>query len=68
MTGSPWLTVAQACERAQLSRKTVMNALHDGQLIGHQLTTPGGRWRIHIDALDAWLGQKPTPRRRFHVA
>lgn len=62
MTTSPWLTVAQACDRAQLSRKTVMNALHDGHLQGRQLTTPGGHWRIHVDALDAWLTAPRRPR------
>jgi excisionase family DNA binding protein len=69
MSDSPWLTVRQACERAQRGKQMILAALADESLTGHR---PGerGRWRIHVEDLDAWVrGEKadvqiPTVTRR----
>lgn len=73
MTDTPWLTVAEAADRARMHPETLRRALADGRLHGYQRTAPRGRWLIHIADLDAWL-HNPTPspsrssRRSFHVA
>lgn len=48
-----WHDTLSASEYADCSAETVRRALQDGTLTGHK---PFGRWRIHRDALDAWLG------------
>lgn len=48
-----WFTPQQAGEYTGWSAKTIHRALRDGSLKGTQHTT-GGRWRIHIEDLDAW--------------
>ena len=65
---SPWLTTREACAYSGFGLSKVLTALHDGDLVGRQ-SGPGGRWRIHVDAVDAWLdGSRPAPRRRLHSA
>ncbi|MGH3627488.1 MAG: helix-turn-helix domain-containing protein [Sciscionella sp.] len=60
---TPWLTVAEAAIRARRVRQTVRRALEVGDLDGHQ-TRRGGRWQIHIDAVDAWVRGKPITTQR----
>lgn len=50
-----WFSTSQAAEYAARHPRTIANALRDGELVGHQ-RGPGCSWRIHRDALDAWLG------------
>lgn len=50
-----WLTTEQAAARAQRHEQTVRKALEAGELHGTQRKA-GGRWRIHVDCLDAWCG------------
>jgi excisionase family DNA binding protein len=49
-----WYDTKQAGQYSGWSSKTVVRALRDGSLKGHQ-TSAGHRWRIHRDDLDAWL-------------
>jgi len=48
-----WLTTRQAAERAQRHEQTIRKVLESGELHGSQRVT-GGRWRVHVDCLDAW--------------
>lgn len=50
-----WFDTAQAAVYTGWSRKTVVRALQSGQLRGTQ-HGKGGRWRIHRDWLDEWVG------------
>ena len=51
---SPWLTVRQACARAQVSHPVIYRAIATGRLkavrVDHRR-----QWRIHFLWLDAWL-------------
>lgn len=58
-----WLTTEQAAERAGRHPVTVRRALEAGALHGGQ-SKAGGRWRIHVDCLDAWVLGTDCP----HVA
>jgi excisionase family DNA binding protein len=58
-----WLNVKQAAERAGNHPQTVRKALESGQLHGSQRTT-GGRWRIHVDCLDAWCASELCAHQR----
>lgn len=49
-----WHTTATAAEYTGYAQTTVLRALESGELTGHQ-RTPGARWRIHVDSLDAWM-------------
>lgn len=48
-----WLNTAQAAEHSNSHADTVRKALEAGELHGSQKKTKG-RWRIHVDCLDAW--------------
>lgn len=68
-TPSPWLTVDEARAYARCGRQQMYRALHTGELVGTQRKRPQGTWRIHRDALDAWLRgsnpeQSPTKLKR----
>jgi hypothetical protein len=52
---SPWLTAQQAAERSGRHVVRVRAALLSGDLHGHQ-RRDRGHWRVHVDALDAWVG------------
>lgn len=54
MTTGPWLTVPEAAERARAGVSTVLRALQAEELRGSQITK-GGKWRVHVDDLDAWV-------------
>lgn len=54
-----WFDTKQAADRAGNHRDTVEKALAAGTLHGYQRTTPRGRWRIHVDCLDAWCAGEP---------
>ena len=51
---SPWMTVREAATYTRRSQRTILTALGDDSLRGHR---PGerGRWRVHVDDLDAWV-------------
>lgn len=49
-----WLSPTQAAEHTACSRETIGAALRSGELRGYQRTA-GGRWRIAIEDLDAWV-------------
>lgn len=56
--GRTWFNTTQAGERADMHPTTVLKKLESGVLHGRQ-RTPRGRWRIHVDCLDAWIrGEK----------
>lgn len=48
-----WHNTAQAAEHAGCHPDTVRKAAESGDLHGAQ-RKPNGRWRIHVDCLDAW--------------
>jgi excisionase family DNA binding protein len=54
MTSSPWLTVGEAAERARTGASELHRALAADELRGYQRKT-GGKWRIHVEDLDAWV-------------
>jgi excisionase family DNA binding protein len=56
--GLIWLNTQQAADRAGCHRQTAIKALEAGELHGSQRKA-GGRWRIHVDCLDAWAGGEP---------
>lgn len=58
LSGLIWLNSGQAAERAGCHVQTLLAALASGELHGSQRKT-GGRWRIHVDCLDAWAGGEP---------
>ncbi len=49
-----WLTPAQVQELTGFGRTEVYAALQTGELEGHQ-RGKGRLWRIHIDAVNAWM-------------
>jgi excisionase family DNA binding protein len=58
MTNRTWHSTATAAEYGGCHVVTVLKALEAGELHGAQ-RKPKGRWRIHVDCLDAWLaGEK----------
>lgn len=55
---SPWMLLKDVTVYARSSRREVLEALNDGSLWGRQ-RKPGGTWRTHRDAVDAWLTGRP---------
>lgn len=56
----PWLLVPEVAERARCGKSEVFAALTDGRLRGYQ-RSKGGRWRVHVEDVDAWLrGEAPA--------
>lgn len=49
-----WHNTEQASEYSGYHPDTIAAALRSGELVGTQ-RKKNGRWRIHRDALDAWL-------------
>ena len=49
-----WYSTTQAADYAGRHPKTILDALHLGELHGSQKRA-GCSWRIHRDALDSWL-------------
>lgn len=62
MTEQP-LTPAEVAELVRVSRKTVMRAIHAGELEASQLTQSRGGWRITREAVDEWMATKSNRRR-----
>jgi excisionase family DNA binding protein len=62
VTTRTWHTTATAADYAACHPGTVRRACEEGVLHGSQ-RTPGGRWRIHVDCLDAWLSGDKCPHR-----
>lgn len=54
LSASPWLTVPEAAKRARRNRHTILDALACEELRGHR-RGDRGRWRVHVDDLDAWV-------------
>lgn len=50
----PWLTVPEAAARGRAGESTILRALATEELHGEQ-RVKGGKWRIHVDELDAWV-------------
>ena len=50
-----WMNTAQAAEHAGRHVDTIRKAVESGELHGSQRKVKG-RWRIHVDCLDAWCG------------
>lgn len=50
-----WLNTHQAAEHTGHHVDTIRKALEADELHGHQ-RVKNGRWRVHIDCLDAWCG------------
>lgn len=54
MSESPWLTVTEAAERARIAASDLHRALAGDELRGYQ-RVKGGKWRINVEDLDAWI-------------
>ena len=54
MTGTEWLTVQEAADRAKAGERSIRRALADETLRGHQKCR-NGKWRIDAADLDAWV-------------
>lgn len=50
-----WHTTKTAAEYTGYATSTVLRALESGELVGSQPRGRRSRWRIHRDALDAWM-------------
>lgn len=55
-----WHSTATAAEYADRATVTVLKACESGELHGVQRTARG-RWRIHVDCLDAWIWGRKCP-------
>ena len=55
-----WFSPTEVQTMTRVSRTEIYLALQTGDLKGHQ-RTKGGTWRIHRDAVDAWMrGERMT--------
>lgn len=54
------LTVADVADLVQCSRKTVMRAIHAGDLRAAQLASRG-TWRVRLEDVDAWIELRSLP-------
>jgi len=63
MSARLWHNTTQAAEHAGCHRDTVIKALEADELHGTQRKARG-RWRIHIDCLDAWCGGVRCPHQQ----
>lgn len=61
------LTVEQVANRVQLSSKTVMRAIHAGDLEASQLTRGRGGWRVYETAINDWLTRRSNRQRATAV-
>jgi excisionase family DNA binding protein len=50
-----WLDVHQAAERAGYHWRYIADLCRSGEIHGTQRKR-GGKWRIHVECLDAWAG------------
>ena len=50
-----WHDTKSAGVYAGVSTDTILDALQSGECRGYQRVSPGGKWRIHRDDLDAWM-------------
>lgn len=50
----PWLSLRDAASHVGHHRSMLFRALKVGELHGHQ-RYPGASWRVHIDAIEAWI-------------
>jgi excisionase family DNA binding protein len=58
MTTRIWFATGTAAEYVDCHPNTILKAAESGELHGTQRKTRG-RWRIHVDCLDAWAaGEK----------
>lgn len=58
--GRTWHTTATGAEYADCHPGTVLKACESSELHGVQ-RKKGGRWRIHVTCLDAWIEGRPCP-------
>ncbi|MFH5231929.1 helix-turn-helix domain-containing protein [Antrihabitans spumae] len=67
---SPWMTVPEAAQYARCGHGLVYEACRTGELKANQAGQHAGRrgkWRIHRDAIDEWLGSPATTKRPRHL-
>lgn len=64
---SPWMNVAEAAAYARMSPEEIGRACRTGELHGTQ-RRDGGRWRIHVDNVDAWLLGEPQSHQAPRLA
>ena len=63
MTAPRWLFVSEVAAYTRMDPRTVRIAIRDGRLRATQLVEHG-RYRVHVDDLQAWLhGRRPPARR-----
>jgi excisionase family DNA binding protein len=61
VTGPELMTVAEVAQQSRFSTKTVLRALHAGELVGSKVRS---RWVVWPEAFRAWIdaGRQPTAR------
>lgn len=64
---SPWMTVDEAGAHARMSGEEIARACRAGELHATQ-RRERGRWRIHVDNLDAWLLGEPQSHQARRLA
>lgn len=55
-----WFDVHQAADHVGYFWRTIADLCRSGEIHGHQRKR-GGKWRIHVDCLNAWAMNKPCP-------
>ena len=51
-----WHDTKSGAAYAGVHPDTLLDALQSGECRGHQRVSPGGKWRIRREWLDAWMG------------
>lgn len=58
-----WLNVDEANQRTGVSQTDLYEALRSKELKGYRRADKG-KWRIHVDELDAWMRGERVPNLR----
>jgi excisionase family DNA binding protein len=56
-----WLTVRQVAQRLQLNERTILRAIHSGQLQAAKFGRKGG-WRIAPADVERWIASRQSER------
>ena len=68
MSARTWHSTSTGADHTGYHTVTLLKALESGELHGSQ-RKPKGRWRIHVDCLDAWVaGEKCEHQQRRRSA
>lgn len=60
--GRVWLSVTEAQRYTGIAKTSLYEALQTGELAGSQRGGKRGKWRIHMNDIDAWM-RSQSPQR-----